>query len=348
MALRLYNLIIRGFVQPSLHSSILWSGRRWRIQQASAKGQRDLSYDGFVNSPITRSVETSLRGRTASKFLGVIMRSVFEGADSLILEALSLDAAKSLKQKSTCAALKDFPAFASGIDNLVSALFSQIESNWAGRIPSPMNWALRRQTEINPINISPEVLLERAIVILAERGLLPGWYNQLPIASGLIDEKSDKRAAVDLIRVAGSHAELIELKWESDTPAYAAFEILRYGLAFLFCRKMQEQFKYSAYPLMKVERISLRVLAPCEYYAYADLAFLQNAMGIAIERLFREQTHGALQGDFLFLSFPPQFRLPFGNGAEVAALRDLPVEAAPVTELLAAISHIQPAWSKSA
>lgn len=42
----------------------LWSGRCWRIQQASAKGQHDLSYDRFTNSPITRVIEP-LRGRTA-------------------------------------------------------------------------------------------------------------------------------------------------------------------------------------------------------------------------------------------------------------------------------------------
>jgi hypothetical protein len=274
------------------------------------------------------------------------MKTIFEGADSLILEALSLGAGKSLKQKSTCAALIASPDFASRIDSLVSALFSQIERNWVDRNPSLMNWKLRRQTEINPINKSPEILLERAITILAERGLLPEWYNQLPIASGLLDDKSDKRAAVDLVRLNGNCAELIELKWASDTPTYAAFEILRYGLAFLFCRKMQERFQYHDYPLMKLERISLRVLAPCEYYGTSDLAFLQNTMGIAVERLFREQ--GALFGDFLFLSFPPQFRLPFRTGAEVAALKDLPIEAAPIANLLGAINNIQTVYSEGA
>lgn len=194
------------------------------------------------------------------------MESFFEKTDEIIAQALSLEAGQSLRHKTTCLNLKASPAMLCQIENMVFDLFARVEENWQGRKPSPMNWQLRRQTSIALHNKSPEILLERAIVILAERGLLKGWFNQLPIASGLIDEKSDKRAAVDLVTLHEQDAALIELKWASDNPAYAAFEILRYGLAFLFCYQKQEDFSYHAYPLMSVKKLSLRVLAPHEYY----------------------------------------------------------------------------------
>lgn len=272
------------------------------------------------------------------------MSSIFEGFDSLIMEALSLEAGQSLKQKSACASLAHSPDFQSRIEKLVFSLFSKIESNWIERIPSAMNWKLRRQGDISPQNKSPEVLLERAIVILADRGILKDWFNQLPIASGLIDEYSDKRAAVDLVHVSNDEAELIELKWASDTPAHAAFEIVRYGLVFLFCHMKQEGFSYHTYPLMKVKKLSLRVLAPHEYYSFCNLGFLGNALDIALQHLFREKTQGALSADFMFLSFPPQFVLPFHLGAEVATLRELPVDAPPIAELLAAMNNCRVMW----
>lgn len=265
------------------------------------------------------------------------MRSFFDQTDEIIAQALLLEAGQSLKHKTTCLNLKPSPEILCRIENLVFDLFARVEENWQGRTPSPMNWKLRRQCEIAPHNKSPEILLERAIVILAERGLLNGWFNQLPIASGLIDDKSDKRAAVDLVTLRDENAELIELKWASDNPAYAAFEILRYGLAFLFCYLRQEDFSYHTYPLMTVKKLSLRVLAPHEYYGYCDLGFLGHAIDAGLQRLFYQKTGGRITADFQFLSFPPDFTLPFLTGQEVSDLRHLPADALPVVTLLDAI-----------
>lgn len=275
------------------------------------------------------------------------MKSIFKNTDETIANALALEANQSLKQKSTCLSLKSSPEILYQIENLVFELFSRIEENWMGRVPSPMNWKLRRKTNIDPDNKSPEVLLERAIVILADRGLLDGWYNQLPIASGLIDEKSDKRAAVDLIKTGEGYVELVELKWGSDTPAYAAFEILRYGLAFLFCYQKQQDFSYHNYPLMQTKKLSLRVLAPQEYYGYCNLGFVRMALEAGLKRLFHEKTGGALEVDFLFLAFPHGFTLPFKIGQEVSDLRHLPVDAYPVAAVMEAIHHSQPIWGYS-
>lgn len=272
------------------------------------------------------------------------MKSIFEDTDSLIAKALDLETGQSLRQKSTCIGLKYSPDSLDKIENLVFSLFETIENNWVGRIPSPMNWKLRKKINLNPINQSPEILLERAIAILSEREILPNWYNQIPIVSGLLNEKSDKRAAIDIVTDNNEYAQFIELKWESDNPAYAAFEILRYALAFLFCYKMQDKFHYSDYQLMNVNKIALRVLAPFEYYLYSNLAFLQNDLSKAINRLFITQSQNKLSCDFVFLSFPSDFQLPFSTGEEVSTFMELPITAEPIAKLLSAIANIKPIW----
>ncbi len=272
------------------------------------------------------------------------MKTIFEGMNNIILEALYLDISKSLKQKSTCINLKPSPDFSDRIEKLLVSLFAQLENNWAGRIPSSMNWKIRKKTNLNPINQSPEILLERAIAILSERDFISDWYNQLPIASGLIDEKSDKRAAIDLVISKEKYAEFIELKWESDTPIYAAFEIIRYALAFLFCYKMRDKFGYADYALMNSNKISLRVLAPLEYYAGYNLEFLQNALSIAIHSLYSQQSQNALSCDFSFLSFPANFTLPFNTGAEVTGFEALPKNTPQIERLIIAVNNIKPLW----
>lgn len=92
-------------------------------------------------------------------------------------------------------------------------LYELIESNRGVRIVSQKNWRVEPQTNISDNNKSKEVILERAIAILGERGILPGWINQVPVASGLVNESADKRAAVDLVFLEVSRATFVELKW---------------------------------------------------------------------------------------------------------------------------------------
>jgi len=44
-------------------------------------------------------------------------------------------------------------------------------------------------------------MLEKAIAILAKEDYLLEWYNQIPVASGLLNSTADRRAALDLARV---------------------------------------------------------------------------------------------------------------------------------------------------
>jgi hypothetical protein len=61
--------------------------------------------------------------------------------------------------------------------------------------------------------------------------------------------------------------EFIELKVNSDTPLYAAMEILQYGLLFLFSRHHQQELQYdTSKELLQATQIHLKVLAPSRYY----------------------------------------------------------------------------------
>jgi hypothetical protein len=120
------------------------------------------------------------------------MASIFDGTDALIFDALRLKAGQHLKQKSACSSLTAPSESSDAIERLAASLSNRIRTNWSGRVPSRENWRLRRQTSIAARNTSPEVILERAVAVLATTNALDGWYNQIPVASGLIDDRSDR------------------------------------------------------------------------------------------------------------------------------------------------------------
>ncbi len=143
-----------------------------------------------------------------------------------------------------------------------------------------------------------------------------GW-NQVPVASGLVDARHDKRAALDLVKLDDDAARFVELKWESDTPAYAAFEVLRYGLVYLFSRVKAIEFGYVDLPMMRVGRVDLQVLAPAVFFDKHDLGWLEQGLDHALDEFPHQRTSDQLSIGFEFLAFPPEFELPFRNGAEV-------------------------------
>src|SRR5439155_27065536 len=80
-----------------------------------------------------------------------------------------------------------------------------------------------------------EVRLERAIV---ERGGATNWSFQMSTMSGIFEERTHQRRAIDLVhRISPDEYALIELKISSNNPAFAAFEILGYGLAYCQARR---------------------------------------------------------------------------------------------------------------
>lgn len=141
-----------------------------------------------------------------------------------------------------------------------------IASNWlacnadANRDRSRQNWRWELQSQINPANRSPEVVLERALAMAGKSGGSSDWANQIPVASGLVAGATDGRRAIDLGLRSGERIyELIELKIASDTPLYAAVELLGYASLLLLARRNPPNNRPE---LLNAKRIDLRVLAP--------------------------------------------------------------------------------------
>lgn len=193
---------------------------------------------------------------------------------------------------------------------LVKDLYGCIEKNWSpGRRASPQNWRLKRCPTISAHNRSSEVQLERRIARLKDEA----WpANQVPVASGVFGSHEDKRRAVDLVYQCPEHAgracyALIELKTESDTPPlYAAFEILLYGLIYLFSRCHMRELGYDRkdQPLLGADSIHLRVLASNQFYKEGpSLGWLERDLSDAIRR-FAKTKRNDLVMDFSFRASP--------------------------------------------
>ena len=109
---------------------------------------------------------------------------------------------------------------------------------------------MRQEITIGSDNDGLETVLEQSIVALGKRGdLSHEWCRYCPVASGMIINHPGGRAAIDLLCIDNQHADFIELKYEEKgeskaTPAYAAIQILCYGLVYLFSRDWKNQLIY--------------------------------------------------------------------------------------------------------
>ncbi|HEX9871746.1 MAG TPA: hypothetical protein VGC99_24730 [Candidatus Tectomicrobia bacterium] len=198
---------------------------------------------------------------------------------------------------------------------LISNLYKCIEQNRKGHRrcvpPSKQNW--RWTSHVAHTTKSKEVERERwmieAHLNTLRKGDAPRWANQIPVASGLLNPSADKRMAIDLAHrcEAPEHKgetcyALVELKLDvkSGTPLHAAFEILQYGLLFVFSRSKRRSFEYDGVrqPLLTADRIHLRVLAPVEYYRCCKLDWLERELSQAIGRFARKEADVGM--DFSF------------------------------------------------
>jgi hypothetical protein len=122
----------------------------------------------------------------------------------------------------------------------------------------------------------------------------------MPTASGLLGPATDKRVAVDLVhREDSTTYSFIELKVASDTPLFAAIEILLYGLLFVWSKNNQENLGYyvGTQPVIAADRVTLSVLAPSSYYERYDLTNLASALNIALVE-FGQRNEVALDFEF--------------------------------------------------
>lgn len=184
-------------------------------------------------------------------------------------------------------------------------------------------WKLQRECEISARNSGRETVLEKAVANLAESCHMPGWFNQCPVASGIVGSHSNRKNAVDLVYWSESSkfARLVELKWKSNDPPYALREILRYGIAYIFCRvhrrELPLQGKYFR-PLMDVNEIALEVVAPYFFYDNYHEKDRFASVSRSLNQCALSKTDGKLTMSLNALAFPEEFnQVPFGNGQDV-------------------------------
>ena len=252
--------------------------------------------------------------------------SILDGLESVIDEKLGLKARHRYKHPKSYLILSEEPV--SNLDGkaLIKAIYDKVESNWnkaSYHNPSKENWRFEPRTDIDENNEDPEIRLERAIVkSLASIRDDVVWANQVPTASGFVAPHADGHRNIDLVhRCEDDSYEFVELKWESNTPLFAAMEILQYGVLYIFSRLKREIRDAAAEKrLLDAPAIHLRVLAPFSYYRRGELAWLERAISVGLREFLTERRCG-FQMDFQFQAFPRDFRLdrPFRLDPDIIA-----------------------------
>lgn len=237
---------------------------------------------------------------------------LFAGVEETIDKRLDLKKYRTLTAARQVAARK--PLCLDGIE-FVSAVFELLDENWlrtcceARKPPSKENFRWHKpKLLISDHNKSPEVSLERAFIQACARTENKTWSNQIPVISGVAGSRAFKRFAIDLVCRRGSvDFEFIELKLISDTPLFAAIEILLYGILWLLSRRDSERLGYSTNPIVAASSLQLSILAPLEFYADSDLREFFTTLDIGIRALGAQ--HDVRMG-FGATAFPSNFSWP--------------------------------------
>ncbi len=211
--------------------------------------------------------------------------------------------------KESCINLSKPPSPEIDMLELMEDVYKRIKSNWENakcrqeskpNQGSKQNWRF----SLNPVmpkgSDSLEVQLERGIarVCTGSPSERDHWANQVPTASGLVPPHNDKHRNVDLIhKCREGEYEFIELKVKSNTPLYAAMEILLYGLLYIL-RRLNEQSQVALtesdatkgqLDLLRATKIHLQVLAPSEYYKDYKLQWLEKKLREGLRQMERNR-----------------------------------------------------------
>ena len=213
------------------------------------------------------------------------------------------------QHRSAALLLSGRPHMATHPLTLITEVLRRIERNWTasrstyGKPASKQNWRFEQRLEIAEANDSPEVQLERALAA----ALGDDWANQVPTASGLTGPHSDRHRHIDLVhRSALGIYTFYELKVASNTPLYAAMELLVRGVLYIFTRQRLAALGYnpSTKELFQAHTIHLRVLAPPIFYTGIDLAWLATSLTTGLTDYLANISDLALTMDFAFDVFP--------------------------------------------
>lgn len=244
-------------------------------------------------------------------------KGIFSGTDEVIAKFFGVESRSFIDHKTISKGLSKNNYTATDYVELITSIYKCLERNWSGKCRSSQNWRITPVLNIGHNNTSPEVMLERAFAQLSANGHIDGWVNQVPVVSGLVENTEEGRRAIDLLYLEQGTAEFVELKWATNTPIYAAMEILEYGIAYLFSRQHQNELGYTGNRLMALNEVTLSVLAPLEYYSGYKLDWLTNNLEQGIKIFSENLTNSELSMRFEFQAFPSEFSLPFENGAQV-------------------------------
>lgn len=275
--------------------------------------------------------------------------SILKGIGPIIDEALGLKNCGIGKEphfehKTSCQRLSEFAPRTFDATALIKKIYDKVESNWKQGInyrPSTENWRFEPRADIDVRNDDPEIKLERAIVRTQTQPPI-NWANQTPTSSGFVGQGADKHRNIDLIHRCGDGAyEFIELKVDSDTPLYAAMEILQNAVLYIFSRENERKMEWGSdkQELLRVAKvIHLRVLAPCSYYEGYILEWLEVNISNGL-KAFLAGRMPKLQMDFRFDAFPPWF----SSGHAKAICKDLSKEQADSIRM--AVDNRRPVYS---
>jgi hypothetical protein len=222
------------------------------------------------------------------------MSKVFAGVDGLIDLALGVQrvgsSAPHYRCKEAALLLRSRPT-SLNTPELIEQMRCRLQSNltspearWRLLGGSSENWRWKKNLTFSSRAVVDEKTVEK--LIATDCG--DCWVNQVPTASGLLNERSERHCNIDLVRRVGEHSyEFIELKYYDATPLFAAFEILKYALLFLISREQREDFRYSheRNPLLWARAAHLIVLAPPDYYAPYSLRWLEAELNASLSRL---------------------------------------------------------------
>ena len=256
------------------------------------------------------------------------MKSIAHGFDGIKDESLGLvdsgiGQPPHFRHRRSCKFLcTNQPLHADGA-GLAEALVTQATRNWTagqergGAPSSSENWRFTRAGKMVPDDPSPEVTFERAFMEAADEH----WANQVPTCSGVFRPEADHRRSIDLVKKTGNGSfEFIELKVCSDTPLFAALEVLDYGVLYVFSRIHARSLKYrpGCSAILDAHKIGLRVVAPRRFYEYKiragpwvpfDLGWLESMMRDAARQL-ASMIRGDTTIDFRFDVFSEGFSWP--------------------------------------
>lgn len=244
--------------------------------------------------------------------------SIFEGLNEICDQCLGLDDKyRGLKPKfrhrqTLIDLCSDNRISVDGV-RFVKNLYNQVVETWenAGdnkkQLPSEENWRFTKHIEVGDNNTNPEILLERTIARVVD----DNWANQVPVDSGLLGARA---SGMDLVHRDGNSFSFIELKFDSNTPLYAACQVLKYGIVYLFSRSYAKQLELNIeeIPMLRASELHLKVLAPSEFYSLNghDLEWLSNfeqSLNDGLSQVSQEKNDWPLM-TFQFESFPKSFQ----------------------------------------